>query len=143
MSRLACSGRGWQVTVLAALVSFWLGLSGLLLVARGDPETFLRTTLGHFSRPDAFEHISGVSICLWVVHSSLVTLAIAAAWRRRPDVLVVILIGPVIALMISLLGEQWSDPNWFVVISVCTIGWGVGTVVGGAYWCLKQKRGSA
>jgi hypothetical protein len=129
--------------VLTVLFSVWLSLTGLLVVARGDPEIYLRATLARSSRPDAFEHVSGVSIYLWVVHSSLVLLAIAATWRRRSDVFVVLLIGPAIALAISLLIGDWADPNWFVVISVCTIGWGVGVVVGAAYWCLKPRRGSA
>ena len=48
-----------------------------------------------------------------------------------------------IALLIGLLGQSWSDPNWFVVFSVCTIGWLVGTVVGGLCWTLRRKRGAA
>ena len=73
------------------------------------------------------------------MHSSLVLTAIAAARYRRLDVLVVLLIGPVIALVIGLLGQTWADPNWFVVVAVCTIGWLVGLVVGGVYWSVTQR----
>jgi hypothetical protein len=137
MRLLACAGRGWQLATLGVLVSLWLGLSGLLVVARGNPETFLATTFGRFSRADAFEHLNGVSIVLWSVHSSLVLIAIAATWCRRTDVLAVLTIGPLIALAIALLGQRWADPNWFVVVAVCAIGWLVGTVVSGVYWVLK------
>ena len=115
----------------------WFGLSGLLVVARGDPEAFLRTAFGRYGRADAFEHLNGVLVLFWLVHSSLVLTAIAAARYRRSDVLAVLLIGPVIALAIGLLGQTWSDPNGFVVVAVCTIGWLVGTVVGGVYWLVK------
>jgi hypothetical protein len=37
-------GYAWQLVNLGILVSLWLGLSGLLVVARGKPEAFLVTT---------------------------------------------------------------------------------------------------
>ena len=137
MRLLSRIGRGWQLATLAVLVSLWLGLSGLLVVTRGKPEAFLATTLGRFGRAGAFEHLNGVSILVWSVHSFLVVIAIAATRYRRTDVVAVLVIGPVIALVIALLGQRWSDPNWFEVVAVCAIGWLVGTVVGCVYWVLK------
>jgi hypothetical protein len=134
-------GSGWRIAALGVLVCSWLGLSGLLAVARGDPEAFLRATFGLFSRADAFEHVNGVSGPFWLVHSALVLTAVVAARRRRPDVVAVLLIGPLIALLIGLPGQSWSDPDWFVVLAVCTIGWLVGTVVGGLYWALSSSGG--
>ena len=118
----------WRIAAPGALVLFWFGLSGLFVVARGDPEAFLRTTFARSSRADTFEHLNGLSVPFWLVHSSLVLIAMAAARYRRSDVLTVLLIGPVIALAIGLLGQAWSDPDWFVVVAVCTIGWLVGYV---------------
>jgi hypothetical protein len=134
---------GWRIAASGALVLSWLVLSGLLVVARGDPEALLRSTSGRFSSADRFEHINGISGPFWLVHSALVLIAVAAARHRRSDVLAVLLIGPVIALFIGLLGQAWSDPDWFVVLAVCTIGWLVGTVVGGLYWALKPERTTA
>jgi hypothetical protein len=131
----------WRIAVPVALVVLWLGLSGLLVVARGDPEAWLRATFGRYGRADAFEHLNGVSFLFWLVHSSLVLTAIVAARYRRSDVLAVLLIGPVIGLAIGLLGQTWSDPNWFIVVAVCTIGWLVGTVVGGVYWVGCEAHG--
>jgi hypothetical protein len=65
------------------------------------------------------------------LHSFLVLTAIAATRYRRTDVLIVLMIGPVIASVIAVLGQSWTDPNWFQVVAICTIGWLVGTVVGG------------
>jgi hypothetical protein len=126
-----------------ALVFLWLSLSGLFVVAWGDPEAFLWATFGRHSRADAFEHLNGVSFLFWLVHSSLVLIAIAAARFRRSDVLTALLIGPVIALIICLLDQHWSDPNWFVVVAVCTIGWLVSTIVGGVYWSLRPTGSPA
>jgi hypothetical protein len=87
-------GRHTLVTlVLVALVFLWLSLSGLLVVAWGDPEAFPWTTFGRYSRADAFEHLNGVSFLFWLVHSPLVLIAIAAARFRRSDVLTALLIG--------------------------------------------------
>jgi hypothetical protein len=133
----------WRIAALGALVVLWFGLSGLLVVGRGDPEAFLRATFGRHGRADAFEHLNGISVLFWLVHSSLVLTAIAAARYRRSDVLAVLLIGPLIAMVIGLLGQTWSDPNWFVVVAVCTIGWLVGTVVGGVCWRVKPTGTSA
>ena len=137
MRLLARIGRGWQLATLAVLVLLWLGLSGLLVVTRGKPEAFLATTLGRFGRLDAFEHLNGVSILVWSVHSFLVLIAIAATRYRRADVVAVLMIGPAIASAIALFGQRWADPNWFEVVAVCTIGSLVGTVVGGVYWALR------
>jgi hypothetical protein len=87
-------GRHTLVTlVLVALVFLWLSLSGLLVVAWGDPDAFLWTTFGRYSRADAFEHLNGVSFLFWLVHSPLVLIAIAAARFRRSDVPTALLIG--------------------------------------------------
>ena len=137
MRLMARIGPGWQLATLAVLVALWFGLSGLLFVTRGKPEAFLATTFGRFGRADAFEHLNGISILLWPVHSFLVLTAIAATRCRRTDVVAVLMIGPVIAVAIALLGQRWADPNWFEVVEVCAIGWLVGTVVGALYWVLK------
>jgi hypothetical protein len=122
------------LSVLTAWVLIWLGLSALLLVARGDLEATLRGAVGRHARPDAFEHLNGISVRFWAAHTSLTLVAIAAARYRRSDVLGVLLVGPVIALIICVLSQDWSDPNWFTAVAVCTIGWLASTVVGAAYW---------
>lgn len=130
--------RAWHLVVLGVLVLLWLGLSCLLVIARGRPEVFLETTLGRFSREDAFEFLDGVSIHLWCMHSLLVLIAILAIRYGRKDVLVVLTIGPIMALAIALLGQQWSDPNWFVVVAVWLICSLVSTIVGLVYWVFKR-----
>ena len=61
-----------------------------------------------------------------------------AAWHRRTDVLTVLMTGPVITLALALVAQPWSDPNWFQIVAICSIGWLVGTLVGLAYWVVKR-----
>ena len=137
MRRLARTGPGGNAATVGVLVSLWLGLSGLLIVARGKPEAFLVTTFGRFSHDDAFRHLNGVTVDLWWLHSFLVVIAIAAARYRQTDVLTVLMIGPVMASAIALLTQRWSDPDWFLILGECTICWLVSTVVAALYWVLK------
>jgi len=123
-----------QAAAPAALTLPWLGLTVLLLVARGDPEALLRRAFVGRARTDAFEHLNGVSTSFWIAHTCLAAVGIAAARSRRAHVLQVLLIGPLMAAAICLIGQDWSDPNWFVVVAVCTIGWLVSTAVAAAYW---------
>jgi hypothetical protein len=136
-------GFACRIATLGCLVLFWFGLSGLLIVAWGDPEAFLRTRLARSSHADTFEHLNGVSVPFWLVHSCLNLMAMAAARYRRSDVMTVMMVGPIIALAIGVLGQTWSDPDWFVVVAVCTIGWLVGAVVGALYWGLTPRGTSA
>jgi hypothetical protein len=129
----------WQIFIIIVLFFLWLGLFGLLIIAHGDLEGFLRQIFGQNSRPDAFYDLSRVSLLFWVVHSSLTITAVAAARSRRSDVLAILLIGPAIGLAISLLWQRWGDPNWAVFVGVCLVGWLVGTIVGGAYWFIRSK----
>src|SRR3954463_3312891 len=112
----------WRSITLGALLLLWIGISWLLVVSRGDPETFLRRTFAGYSRPDAFNALNRAMACFWVVHSCLSLAALSAARSRRPDVLVVLLIGPAMALGLGVLSQRWSDPNWVVFVGVCLMG---------------------
>jgi hypothetical protein len=141
MQRLARVGTLWQLATLVVLVLLWLGLSGLLVLSHGQPEAFLHNNLGRFSRNDAFQHLNGISLLVWSIHSLLTAIAIAATWFRRTDVLGVLMVGPTFAILIVLLDQNWADPNWFVVVAVCSIGWLVGSVVAAGYWVAKPGKG--
>jgi hypothetical protein len=54
--------------------------------------------------------------------------------------LLVLMIGPGIALLFCLVFEQWSDPNWHNVLSICSISWLVGIFVTGCYWLANRRR---
>ncbi len=130
----------WQIFVSGVLFSLWIGLFRLHIIAHGDIEAFLLETFKHNGRRDAFNNLNSVSPLFWAVHSSLTITAVAAAIFRRSDVFAVLLIGPAFGLTISLLSQRWGDPNWAVIVSVCVIGWLVGTIVGGVYWILTLHR---
>lgn len=130
-------GTNRRALFLVALVALWLAVTGLLVASRGNPEGFLLNTLGRYSRGDAFKHLNVDLPRFWFMHSALVSTALAAARSRRTDVLIVLLIGPNFALAVNLLGQDWSDPNWSVIVGVCVIGWLASTVVGIVYWCQR------
>ena len=133
-------GLGCQLATLVFLVSIWFGLTGLLIVSWGRPEAFLVRTFGRYTIHDAFDHLNDSSTLVWSVHSLLVLIAMAAKWHRRTDVLTVLMIGPVIAAMIVLIDQRWTDPNWSDIVAVCSIGSLVGSVVGLTYWFLIPRK---
>lgn len=133
----------WRSITLGALLLLWIGLSWLLLISRGDPETFLRTAFAGSSRADALRDLNRAAFLFWVVHSCLSLTALSATRLRRPDVLVVLLVGPAIGMVIGLLSQRWSDPDWAVFVGVCLMGWLAGMLVGLAYWRFRSGRKSA
>lgn len=130
----------WRSVTLDALGLLWVGLSWLLVVSRGEPESFLRTRFAGSSRPDAFHDLNRAAALFWVVHSCLALTALSAHRLRRPDVLIVLLIGPAMGLVIGLLSQRWSDPDWVVFVGVCLMGWLASTVVGLVYWGVRPGR---
>ena len=131
-----------RLWIIAPLLLVWLAASVLILIGRGDVESLLGSAFGHHVRPDAFEGLNQIAVPSWASQSILVSLALVAAWHRRVDIFLVLLIGPGIALLLCLGPEQWSDPNWYNVLAVCSIGWLVGTLVTGCYWLANRRRRS-
>ncbi|MDG3004926.1 hypothetical protein [Paludisphaera mucosa] len=125
--------------VVAPFVALWLAASGLIVLGRGDVESLLRFIFGHPLHPDALNYVNEVTFAVWVAWSLFVALAIAAAWRRRGDVVLILLSGAVLAILLCFAGERWSDPNWHNIACVCAIGWFVSTLVGGCYWLLARR----
>jgi len=128
--------------IIAPLLLVWLAASVFILIGRGDVESLLDSAFGHRVMSDAFEGLNQIAPLCWASHSMLVSLALVAAWRRRADILLVLVIGPGIALLLCLVFERWSDPNWHDVLAVCSIGWFVGTLVTGFYWLANRRRRS-
>ncbi len=123
------------VVLLLALCLLVLG--GLVIVGRGDVESYLRS---HFenARIDAFQNLSGRVEILTLEHAVLFLLAIFAARRMRADVVLVLLVGPAISLALVAIGQDWSDPDWFVIVAVCVIGWFAGIVFTLLYWATHR-----
>ncbi len=138
MRLLARIGSGWQSATVGVLVSLWLGLSGLLIAARGNPKVFLTKMLGRFSRSEAYQHLNASLIGFWCMHSLLVLIAILASAHLRTDVLAVVTIGPIIGSAMALVTQRWTDPDWPLFFGLNVICWGASTVVGIEYWLVKR-----
>jgi hypothetical protein len=89
-----------------------------------------------------FGRVGHVLVILWYFHSMLCAVAALAVYRRRFDVLAVLLIGPCLAGLLLGFEEKWSDPDWHVIFSVFSIGMIVGIPVTLAYWIVKRVTGS-
>ena len=78
------------------------------------------------------------SLIFWFEHSTLVFLSLAAAYHRRLDVLLLLLMGPAVVLTAVAVGQQLSaDFSWLEgVKSYYSIAWLASLIAGGEYWCL-------
>ena len=123
-----------------AIATSWLMLTAALFGGRAQIETVLNSFLGLRSRPDAFGHIDRIAPLFWVDHCAWCVFISAAIFRGWRNVVVVLLIGPIFALVINAVNESWSDPAWFTIVAICTIGWSVSLVVAAAYWLLRSVR---
>lgn len=110
--------------VTASLLIFggWLALSALSVHSGPNVERGLRALFGRYSRVDAFDGVNGIVGAFWCLHSVLSLIAAAALYRRRFDVLTVLLIGPALAALLLAFEEDWSDPAWFTIVGVTSIG---------------------
>ncbi len=75
-----------------------------------------------------------------IVQLALIAAVFAMCRRKRTDVAIVIAIGPLISTALAGLHEDWRDPNWYIIVAVCSISWFVSIAVGCCYWHLKRKH---
>ncbi|WP_165251359.1 hypothetical protein [Paludisphaera soli] len=129
--------RPWMV---APFLVLWIAVSGLFVLGGGDVEGLLHAAFDRHAMPDAFNGLNAVASSVLVGLGLWTSLGLAAAWRRRGEVVVILLIGVGFVLALFLVGERWSDPNWHNVACVLTICCFVSTLVGGCWWCLDLWR---
>ncbi len=130
----------WQIAALAVMAALWIALSVPLVLGRGDAEAFFLSTFGHSYRPHPFVSLSPTFLHFWIAHSCLLVFGIVAVKGHKSDLFTVLIIGPMLAFGVSLLSQQWSDPDWLTFVGVCLIGWLVGIVAGGAYWAFVRQE---
>ncbi len=129
----------WQIATLAALAALWIALSVPLVFGRGDVEAYLLSTFKDSARADAFVRLNPTFLLMWIAHSCLLVFGIVAVMVHKPDLFTVLIIGPLIAFVVGLFSQQWSDPDWNLFTGVCFIGWFVSIVTGGVYWlCVRR-----
>jgi hypothetical protein len=127
----------WQIAMLAVLAALWIALSVPLVLGRGDVQGFFLSTFEGSFRPHPFVSLSPIFFQFWIAHSCLLIFGIVAMMVRMSDLFSVLIIGPILALLVAFVSQQWADPDWITVAGVCFIGWMVGVVAGGVY-CVYQ-----
>lgn len=123
----------------AAIIWVWLPFAILLWTSGGSPERALQAIFGRYSRYDAFEFIDGIAGPFCIVHSILSVVATLAVACRRFDVFTIVWIGPLLALLCYVVADGISDPAWFTIVGMCSIGEIVSAVVSLGYWAIKRR----
>jgi hypothetical protein len=123
----------WQIAALAAFAALWIALSVPLVFGQGDAEAYLLSAFKNSVQADAFVRLNQTFLLMWIAHSCLLVLGIVAVVARTRDLFTVLVIGPLLAFLVGLFSQQWSDPDWSLFAGVCFVGWAVSVLAGGVY----------
>ncbi len=111
------------LTITAAIVSF-----GLILL-RPDIERYLKQYMPGQHMPDAFHGLNGTMTVFMLLVTATLLLAIRIETKRKTALLLPLLFGPIACLVGWCLTENFSDPNWFHLFALTTLGMLVSCVV--------------
>jgi hypothetical protein len=129
MKTAAQSRRSGALTAYAAIFVCWLPLAVLVVRSGGDPDAYLIAVVG------ANSAVVGL---FSVFHTLLCGVGVAAVFCRRFDVLTILPIGPGLAILFYVLEQGFSDPAWFTIVAMCSIGEIVGILVALVYWAANR-----
>jgi hypothetical protein len=107
----------------------WLPLAVLFIRSGGNPDAYLGGEFGPVSK---------ILRVFSPLHTLLFVIAIAAVFFRRFDVVALLPFGPGVGLLYYVIAEGFSDPAWFTIVAICSIGEMVAIVVGLLYWAAKR-----
>jgi hypothetical protein len=124
--------------VLLVLTALWVAVFSQLFVGERDLEAYLRQRFRGRALPDAFEFVNDAAPVYFWLHTLVCVASFVAAFTNRHDVLCVLCIGPALSLVLIVLGQSWSDPSWFVILNVASIGSLVSLVVAFGHWFFKR-----
>ena len=120
--------RGRVIPVILILVPALL-LVVFQIMARPDPEYWLSQQTKGFSRSDAFDGVTNilpVFSTLFGITSLFGAFCIA---RQHAQYLIPLSVGPILAGMVYLIMHGVTDPAWFTLLALLTIGMLVGSPV--------------
>ncbi|MAG93815.1 MAG: hypothetical protein CMJ48_08715 [Planctomycetaceae bacterium] len=115
-------------------------LCGLQLVATSDLETWLATHTRGTSRADAFDSITRISTTFTAL---LGITSLFAAWlvvSHRSQYLLGLAVGPCCAILTYLISYGTSDPAWFTLLALLSIGMLVGSPVTGVWMRVCERH---
>lgn len=107
----------WQIAALVTVASLWVTVSILLVLGRGDVETYRLGTFKDRVRPDAFIRLNPTFTLMWVSHTGFLVFGVVAMIVRESDLFTVLIIGKILALLVAVTSQQWVDPDWGICLS--------------------------
>lgn len=114
-------------------------LSVLLLIASPDLETWLTHQTGEFFRKDAFESVNEASPVFAVTLAFTSFFAMYLVLAHRSAFLLPLAAGPLLAAIVYLATYGITDPAWFTLFALMSIGMLVATPVT-FMWTLWSKH---
>lgn len=123
------STRALAYILYSVVFGIWLVLTVFLWRSNGNPQAWLCDKFGPYSRSDAFDGVNQIIGLFWRLHIALTVIAGMALFRRRYDVLTILLIGPSLAAILVGFEEDWSDPAWFTITGLLCLGYLAGIPV--------------
>jgi hypothetical protein len=129
MKTAARSRRTGALAAYTAIFVSWLPLAVLLVRSGGHPDAHLITLVG------ANSAVVGL---FSVFHTLLCGVGVAAVFCRRFDILTILPIGPGLAILFYVLEQGFSDPAWFTIVAMCSIGEMVAILVALVYWAANR-----
>lgn len=124
----------------AALTFLPLVLMGTLqYVAKPDLEIWLAIQTKGFSRQDAFNGVNGISTTFTVLLAVTSVLAMLLIVFHKSKFLLSLASGPMLAGLAYLVGYGFTDPAWFTLLALLSIGMLVSAPVTTA-WVLLSHR---
>lgn len=132
-----------RILAVAALSLAWFVATGLLVSGQGGFGAIESRGTGRLARAGALGLLTGSSILFWIEHISLALLSLFAAFRRRADILLLLILGPAIAFACITLANRWlgaSGPEGLT--NAYSIVWLGSLAVTAEWWCLFQSPDS-
>jgi hypothetical protein len=117
------------IAVMTLLPSISFSVLHLIALSDSDLETWLKRQTGGFFRKDAFEGLIHVSPLFAVTLAVTSLLAMHYILSHRSRFLLPLLAGPALAAVVYLVDHGLTDPSWYALLALMSIGMLAGTPV--------------
>ena len=133
------TGGGARLIFAMLMLTPALMLGAIQILTRSDPETWLSQHAKGYARRDAFNGVTNIMPLFSVLFAGTSLLAAFCVCRQLPQFLISLTAGPMLASLVYLIIHGFSDPAWFTLLALLTIGMLVGSSVT-AVWVMLRER---
>jgi hypothetical protein len=129
----------WRIVAAILTLTPALLVAGIQLIAQPDPEYWLSQQAKGYARGDAFDGVSQIMPLFTVFFVGTSVLAAFFILSRKSNFLTPLAAGPSIATFVYLIMHGITDPSWFTLLLLLTIGMLVGSPVT-AIWAAVTRN---